>query len=370
MGRGRRRKRSTWGSVEEMSPGVWRIRYRADTGDGRGYVRRCETLHCSRVEADNRYAELRSMYGGEAGRRRVPTFDELWERDVLPSLEDVASNTLRSYTSAWAHVSRRWGSVRLDAYTGADVQDWLKSLPMRTGKTCLTLMRKVSNRAMLLGVVRFDPLAAEIKVSRWSMREPERTELDLKPYFDAAADGGPMMLAGVILMAAGGCRFGEALAVRADSVRWDAENNRAVFDVEDQVDTDRAALAGRLKNEQSRRTASVPGYLGRRLHEVALRALSEGCVFVVDDGLGRPIGENAFRQRWKRLLNARGLPNVTMRSLRRSFATIMLDAGADFGDVNLSMGHTRGSRVLFTNYDRPDMKKAPVMPDAWEHLGI
>ena len=72
---------------------------------------------------------------------------------------------------------------------------------------------------------------------------------------------------------------------------------------------------------------------------------------------------------------AAGLERVTLRSLRRSFATLSLDAGADAGDVNLSMGHTRDSRVLFTNYDRPTLKEAPMLPDMlqgvikWDDLG-
>lgn len=368
MARGRR-PRSSWGSIDQRERNVWRIRYCADTGDGKGYRRHAETFEGSRTQAERRLAELRTMYDGGEAHRRVPTFDELWARDVSREVEKLAPNTRHAYGAAWKVVSERWGSTKLDAYNGAEVQDWLQGIPKRTGRACLTLMRKVSNRALLLGVVRYDPLAAEIKVSDFSRRKPERTELELAPYFEAAMDGGPMMLAGVILMAAGGCRFGEALAVRADSVRWDDAACRALFDVSDQVDTRTTALAGRLKNKQSARTASVPGTLGMFLVELSRRALSEGCTFVVDDGMGKPIGEAAFRSRWKGILKKRGLENVTMRSLRRSFATIALDAGASAGDVNLAMGHTRDSRTLFTNYDRPNAKKAPVLPDAWVHIG-
>ena len=355
-----------WGGLTEVSKGKWRIRYSADIGDGRGYMRHTETFRGGVRAAKRRLAELRTLYDTGAARTRVPTFDELWERDVLPGVLKLAPNTRRTYLCTWKLVSERWGGVRLDAYNGADVQDWLGGLPRRMGKSCLTLMRKVSNRAVLLGVVRFDPLAAEIKASDFSKRPPERTETDLGPYFAAVMEGGgPMMLAAVLLMAAGGCRFGEALAVKARSVRWDEEGRRALFDVEDQVHGDEPRLTGRLKNEQSRRTASVPGQAGRLLCDVAERAIREGCTFVCDDGTGRPVSEAAFRQRFKRIVSDAGLEHVTLRSLRRSYATAMLDAGADAGAVNLSMGHTRDSRVLFTNYDRPNTKSAPKLPDAW-----
>ena len=217
-------------------------------------------------------------------------------------------------------------------------------------------------RVNLLGVVPRDPLAADIALGE-CRSEPERTELELGPYLEAAADAGPMLLAGVLLMAAGGCRPGEALGVRADSVRWDEVAARATFEVADEALSDSPALAGRLKNEQSARTASVPGEAGRFVADVAAKALEDGLAFVVDSGAGAPVCVATFRRRWHRACEAAGLEPVTLRSLRRSFATLTLDAGADAGDVNLSMGHTRGSKTLFTHYDRPDRTRAPELPD-------
>lgn len=352
-----------WGGYEPAGAGKWRIRYSADTGDGRGYRRHSETFRGTERAVKRRLAELRTLYDLGCNRPRVPTFDELWERDVWPQIQRTcAPNTARGYGYMWRHVHERWGPVRLDAYNGADVQDWLSGLTRRTGAECLGLMRRVSNRALLLGVVPRDPLAADIALGE-CRSEPERTELELGPYLEAAADAGPMLLAGVLLMAAGGCRPGEALGVRADSVRWDEVAARATFEVADEALSDSPALAGRLKNEQSARAASVPGEAGRFVADVAAKALEDGLVFVVDSGAGAPVCVATFRRRWHRACEAAGLEPVTLRSLRRSFATLTLDAGADVGDVNLSMGHTRGSKTLFTHYDRPDRTRAPELPD-------
>lgn len=355
-----------WGGYTQVAKGKWRIRYSADTGDGRGYTRHSETFRGGQRAVKRRLAELQTLCDTGAARTRVPTFDELWERDVLPTVKRTcAPNTIKSYLSAWSRVSERWGSTKLDAYTGADVQDWLQGVPRRTGRACLMVMRKVSNRALLLGMVQRDPLAASISVSDFSKRAKEKTELDLAPYFEAAAKGGSMLLAGIVLMAAGGCRVGEALAVRADSVHWDEEGCRATFEVTDQAIAEHGALAGRLKNAQSRRTASVPGAMGRMVADVAARSLEAGCTYVVDSGNGTPVSTTVFRNHWEACIKSAGLEHLTMRSLRRSCATSQLDAGADAGDVNLSMGHTRDSRVLFTNYDRPSQQAAPTLPDAW-----
>ncbi len=355
-----------WGHIERRGKNVWRIRYLADVGDGRGFCRQSETLRGTAREAQRRKAELQAKYDLGRGHKPVPTFAELWRRDVLPDLEArMAPNTLRSYLAAWNRVEARWGRVRLDAYNGADVQDWLADVPARTSRVCLLLMRKVSNRAVLLGLVERDPLKAQIRTGSTSMRAAERTSVDLAPYFAAARAESALLLAGVALMAAGGCRVGEALAVRAETVVWDDAARRATFEVADQVSARTGELEGRLKNAQSRRAASIPGALGREVADVAAQALGRGLTFVVDTGQGKPVSETVFRNRWKAACGKAGLEPLTLRSLRRSFATAALDAGADMGEINLSMGHTRDSRVLFTHYDRPDRKVAPVLPDMW-----
>ena len=359
-----------WGGYEPAGKGKWRIRYSADTGDGRGYRRRSETFRGTERAVKRRLAELQTLYDTGAAHRRVPTFDELWERDVWPRIERTcAPNTARSYGYMWKRVHERWGAVRLDAYNGAQVQDWLAGLTRRTGRECLGLMRRVSNRAFLLGLAPRDPLAADLALGE-ARPEPERTELRLGPYLRAAADESPLLLAGVLLMAAGGCRPGEALAVRADSVRWDENAGRATFEVADEALNDSPALAGRLKNGQSARTASMPGEAGRVVAAVAAQALGEGLAFVVDSGTGTPVCVATFRRRWHKACEAAGLERVTLRSLRRSFATLSLDAGADAGDVNLSMGHTRDSRTLYSHYDRPDRSCAPELPEALSLGGI
>ena len=354
-----------WGGCQRIDKDKWRIRYSADTGDGRGYTRHSETFRGTQRAAKRRLAELQTLHDTGQRRPRVPTFDELWERDVLPEIQRTcAPETVRGYVSMWRRVSERWGTTRLDAYTGADVQDWLQGLTRRTGMACLSLMRRVSNRAYLLCLVSRDPIAAAIRPSNARAGDPERTALDLAPYLQAAAGGGRMMLAGVLLMAAGGCRPAEALAVRADSVVWDEDAQRAVFRVADQALAYTSGLAGRLKNAQSARVASVPGEAGRVVAQAAAQALEEGCVYVVDDGCGRPVPLDSFRRRWSAACRSAGLDHVTLRSLRRSFATLALDAGADAGDVNLSMGHVRDSRTLTVHYDHPDREHAPNLPDA------
>ena len=80
----RKRKRSSWGSEPELvRPGVYRIRYTADTGDGRGKTRRSETVYGTRRQADQRRNELRLLYERQAGKPATPTVGEAWGRCCL-----------------------------------------------------------------------------------------------------------------------------------------------------------------------------------------------------------------------------------------------------------------------------------------------
>lgn len=335
-------------------------RYWADTGDGRGYMRHRVTYHGNKRGFERLKAELRAKYDTGRNAHRVPTFQELWESDVLPTVEKLSENARHSYTSAWrAHVGPRWGSVRLDAYNGAQVQEWLGGIPERTGRACLTVMRKVSNRAYLLGLVQNDPLAAKISTSGVSSRPDEATSLELGPYLEVALGECPQVLSVFLLTACGGCRVGEAMAVRADSVEWDDEGDRATFIVDDQASQWRRGTAGRLKTRQSARVAAVSGAYGRMLVELAAAAIDRGETYMCDDGMGSTVSEASLRNKWKRALDRAGLEQITLRSMRRSFATLSLNAGADFGDLNIIMGRIRNSPVLFSNYDKPDRSKAP-----------
>lgn len=46
------RKRSSWGFKPVNGSGKRRIRYMADTGDGRGFTRHSETVYGTRKQAD------------------------------------------------------------------------------------------------------------------------------------------------------------------------------------------------------------------------------------------------------------------------------------------------------------------------------
>ena len=69
-----RRKRSSWGSVEKLPSGRWRVRWWESTPQG--WKRQSETIDGSRKDAERRLAQIR-VAADDAP--RVPTVGEAWE---------------------------------------------------------------------------------------------------------------------------------------------------------------------------------------------------------------------------------------------------------------------------------------------------
>lgn len=66
MAKRNRKRRSAWGSLTEVSPGVWRIRYWGKDPATGAYRRRSSTVRGSRVDAERRRAELMVEHSGDA----------------------------------------------------------------------------------------------------------------------------------------------------------------------------------------------------------------------------------------------------------------------------------------------------------------
>ena len=87
----RKRKRSSWGSVRRSARDTYVLRWWEDAPEGR--VRRCETFHGTRREADDRMAEIRVS----ANRGASPTLAWFWERYYSRDVAKLRSNTQRTF---------------------------------------------------------------------------------------------------------------------------------------------------------------------------------------------------------------------------------------------------------------------------------
>ncbi len=349
------RKRSSWGSEPELvRKGVYRIRFTADTGDGRGKTRHSETVYGNRRQADQRKNELRALYERQAGKPATPTVGQAWERWVLPELEsDVADgrmskNYLRALKSSWrTHVGPRWGSERATAVTALGVKEWLDEKSGQPAVMCKVVMGKVMNACLIYGVIEKNVMDVKLRLRSEKPKGKDVFRLEELESVANAMKGSPAE--GAFIMAAfGGCRVGESLGVMASEVCLndvDVQGYGAVpvafVPIVRQVDNLTGEPVDRLKNPQSRRHVMIPGTMGKRLAEVASEAMARGDVWLSDAGDGRPIIQRGLNSLWTRALADAGMRRVQFRSLRNGWLTMVRwDLKYDQAVYERLMGHS------------------------------
>lgn len=349
---GRRRKRSSWGTLTEVRRGVWRIRWREDTPQGR--VRRSETFHGTRREAERRLAELRVA----TQETPSPLVGYIWSRHVLPALRasvergTLRAQTLSQYESEWrCHVGPRWAEVPVTEVLAIDVESWLWGLTHATAAASLKVLRRVTDRAKALGAVQGDPLDVNLTL-------PERKRRDRSVPDAAALDGIGELVRGawvepmLLLCGHAGLRVGEAAGCQVGDLEWLADG-KCVIHVSRQVDA-RGRIA-RTKTSTGHRYALMLPPHADRLREV-VGALRPGAVWVMDDGaseLDECPKRGRIAKQWARALSGTQWADVTMQRLRPAYETYMhWERGVPMEFLARLMGHA-STRTTAANYDRP-----------------
>lgn len=361
--------RRDWGSIAHVRKGVWRLRYWAETDTG---YRRCsQTVRGTRKQAGERLAKLRLEHGHDTP---CPTVEQCWKRWYLPDRTrmveqgDLAPQTLEQYKSTWRrHVGPRWGTMPVDCVHPLDVQQWLLARKRVAAEASLHLMRQILDYATRYGFIGTNPLAMRYLLPSsttiekrdsgvWTVRElGDVWRACWDTWFEAA-----MLLAGF-----GGCRVGEALAVRSDDVREGCVDHVPVVFVriERQVDA-HGRVVERTKNQWSTRTSLLVGMPAQRLiqlasHRGANELLSKG-------PHDRVTSQKDLRLAFVQQLEAHDVPVHLFKNLRKTWQTnarwvLRLPPWI----VEPMMGHV-GTSVTSHHYDKPSEQEfAEALVEAW-----
>ena len=368
--RGRPRKRSDWGSLTEVSPGVWRIRYWASCGED-GYRRRSKTVRGTRKEAGDVMAQLRLEHTEDAP---CPTVRECWERWYRPDRErmvedgDLAPASLEQYSSTWkVHVSPRWGDVPCDAVRPLAVQQWLMGMRRSAASASQLLLRQLLDYAVRYECIASNPLDAKYLL-------PSKSTTATRDDGVWSPEGvcevwrachGTWIEAAVLLGAFGGLRVGESLAVRSEDVTKRTVDGVtvALVEVKAQIDA-HARKVDRTKNEWSMRTAVLAGRPAERLLELA--AASESG-WLTTDGLGGHARQDLTRIEFERTLRRAGVEVHLLKNLRKSWETnSRWTLKMPPWITERMMGHV-GEGVTGRHYDRPEADEfAEALAHAWK----
>ena len=342
-----KRRRSTWGSIEQLPSGRWRVRWWESTPQG--WRRKSETLDGSRKDAERRLAQIR-VASGDA--QRVPTVGEAWQQWTWPLIERERANTKANNDALWRnHVAPRWADVPLDQVEPIAVQAWLDGLRKVAAAQGLAMLRRIVRRAVAMGAIPASRIDIEFAMpdevnshSRlvWSADELAR-------ICDAAR--GECFEAAVILAAFGGCRRGEALGVKVGEVIPGVGGTACV-----QIcrSIGGKGEVGPTKTGGSVRTVVIPAPWAARLLAIQDDARARGDAWLCDDGFGGPTGGNVLKAHWDAICQKAGVERAPFRNLRPSYETMMhWDAGIETSQVQKLMGHSSPT-MTHKVYDRPD----------------
>lgn len=358
------KKRAAWGSMAEVSSGVWRIRYWGKDPATGEYRRRSSTVRGSRRDAERRRAELLLEHGDEAP---CPTVGQAWSQWHLPALErrvsegDLSAQTMQQYLSGWrCHVGPRWAEVPCDSVRPLEVQQWLSGLSANQARGSMDVMRPIMDYAVRYGFIGSNPMRERyIMPSRHTSRTMDRAVWALPELGEIwQAVSGQWFEAAFLLAAFGGLRVGESLGVMAPDVS--ECRGCAVVEVRRQVTNRLGGVSDRLKNRQSRRAVAVPGRAGARLLSLATTRSD----YLSGDGLGGPSSQDRLNACW-----AEAVPPAMLhpfRNLRNSWETnARWSLGLDSWSIEVMLGHVAPG-VTGRHYDRPQPEMiAGVMADAY-----
>lgn len=339
----RKRRRSSWGSVSKTGRDTYVLRWWEDTAEGR--VRRCETVHGGRRDADDRMAEIRVATKKDAS----PTLSYFWNRYYSKDVAKLRPNTQKLYETAWKKVESSLGGVPVVAITPMMIQQLMDDMGAHAANQVRGVMKRTLDYAVLQGVITSNPANAPLKLPEKSKEYGKgvyrRSEVDALLGLARGCD----LEAAFILQACGGLRVGESLGVMADEVA--ARDGYATVAVRRQVS--KGGEICELKTEQSERTALVLEPYATRLVELASGEHVGG--WLLDDGLGGPCSRWALNRRWSKLMKRlpEGMERIPMRNLRNSYETWMhWEAGLPIDVVSKLMGH-RDVKTTLDHYDRP-----------------
>ena len=270
-------------------------------------------------------------------------------RDYLLGERNVSPNTLAGYLSdvgqfaAW-----RWGVGAEPPFGWAEVGEdearrFLATF-VKEGAAPTTVRRKLAGlrtffrRLRYWGVVVGDPFASlrgprQVRTLPRTLDVPDVTRLLAQPLkdlregtvgeFEAVRDSALFEM-----LYSTGCRIGEAVAVKWGEIDF----GRGTLVVLGKGSKERLVILGAPAR-------SALGRLREVMRSIRADLADDAADVFLGEKFGR-LGRRTAERRMKRYLAEAGLPpDLTPHKLRHSFATHLLDAGADLRSVQEMLGH-------------------------------
>lgn len=267
----------------------------------------------------------------------------------LAAERGLARHTVDSYARDLAqltgHLEKR-AATHVDQVTLSHLQAFVgclaaKGRSPRSRARCVAAVRGLFGFLEQAGWLRTNP-ATLLQVRRVSGRLPQPLgQADVRRLLGAAGDAAPRALRDqsmLELLYATGLRVSELVGLRTEALDLEAGHVRVLG----KGSRERVVPVGSVAR------SALLAYLDRA-RPALLRGRQSPYVFVT--AWGRPLTRQGFWKLLKRYVKALGLPSrVGPHSLRHSFATHLLEGGADLRAVQAMLGHADiGTTQIYTH---------------------
>lgn len=347
----------------------------------------------TKPEAEAKKAEVLSQLArGAYVEPAKLTLREFVETHFLPHLaaEERSPSTIDSYRRICAqHILPALGHLPMDKVTPVHVSQWFDALQtkprtkpngdayrpahkpsLRSRQYWRAVLHRVFAYAVELEMLARNPVA-KIRPPRLPKRKPDAFTADEVAAILAAA---PKYRVGALVATAllTGARVGELLALRWDTLDMAAGSvtlRRTLLDAGNQKEGREPVFKESTKDSEARTIPLAPELVPvlrawrRRWVEERLKAGTGyhdrfGLVFPTETGW--PQSESNVNREFRRVCHAATVRRLTVHCMRHTFATRLLDAGADIDTAAELLGDD--IQTVKRNYigDRPEAKKAAV----------
>lgn len=339
-------------SATKRGPGRWLGRYRGP--DGKERTKTFPTKNEALAWGQTQERRMRSMEWTDPARAKVTVGE--WSERWLETLH-VKPKTRAEYESLMrTAVLPRWGHVRLDQISTADVRGWVANVKGANGKT-LSASRSRQAYGMLSAMLDLavedgrlaknpaKPTAGKRGFLPKLPKHRTHTYLSHQQVHALAHHAGDYR--GLILVLAyGGLRWGEATALRVcdvDVLRSRLNVQRAVSEVAGNL------IYGTPKSHATR-AVPIPAFVRSELDALMDGKAPESLLFTGPEG--GPLRNSNFRQRvFDPAARAAGIRTLKPHDLRHTAASLAIASGANVKAVQRMLGHASASMTLDTYAD-------------------
>lgn len=347
-------------SIEQRSPGSWRLRHDGPRGANSKRNQVTETIRGTRKEAERILTERLAALdnGGYVAKHKetVAQFMESWLNSYAST--HTSPRTVMGYKgNVNRYIIPCLGSVSVQRPTPRHVQDfhkWMleKGLSNQTVVHAHWVLSEALKHAVAWGIIPKNPAEA-VSPPRPENKGVQVPAMDVIKRFLAAAEDSPFLDAFKLALYTG-MRRSELTGLRWEGVDF-ATNTLRVTGTLQRV-TGKGLLSGQPKTKASRRAIDLGKSAVDLLHSVRGKQLAlqaelgelyqnEGG-YVFTDQLGNPIDSNRLSREFHRIVKAVGLPDASLHTLRHFHASLLLANGASIKLVAERLGHANAAITL------------------------